>query len=368
MRAWVEIDLDALAHNTSFMRSLLPDGCELMAIVKTDAYGHGCIKCAERINREGVSLFAVATVIEGVRLRDSIPEGEILVLGYTHPKDAAFLYTYNLSQLVVDGEHAKALDMTGHKLRVHIAVDTGMHRLGIEQSNIAEIESVFACKNLIVEGIATHLASSDSLDEGDVEFTNLQMDRFLSVVDTLKSKGYDVGKVHAQTSHGVLNHNGFRCDYARVGIALYGVLSNDDETRIKPSLRPVLSLKAIIAQVRWIGAGESVSYGRTFTTDRPTKIATVSVGFADGVPRHMSGSGMCIVNGHKVPIIGRICMDLLVIDVTDVEAVAAGDVATLIGRDGDEVIRCEDFAAASGTISNEIICRLGGRLPRVYSG
>ena len=367
MRAWVEIDLNALAHNVSKMRALLPEGCELMAIVKSDAYGHGAVKCAERLHREGVGLFAVATVIEGVRLRDSLAEAEILILGYTHARDAAFLNAYNLSQLVVDGEHAKALNETGYKLRVHIAVDTGMHRLGIEQSNFAEIESVYACKNLIIEGVATHFASSDSLDQADVEFTNLQMERFYSVVDALMEKGYNVGKLHSQASYGVLNYRSLRCDFTRVGIALFGLLSSNDETVVKPDLRPVLSLKAIIAQVRWIEAGESVSYNRTFTTDKPTKIATVSVGYADGVPRQLSGKGgMCIINGCKVPIIGRICMDLLVVDVTGIESVAAGDVATFIGRDGEEVIRCEDFAAASGTITNEILSRLSGRLPRIY--
>jgi len=368
-RAWVEIDLDALSFNAASLRSLLPDGCELMAVVKADAYGHGAEAVARRLEADGVGVFAVATVSEGIRLRESGIAGEILVLGYTHPADAAFLHNRRLSQLVVDGAHARALDECGHKLRVHIALDTGMHRLGIEPSNLEEIKSVFACKNLAVEGLATHTAAADSLDKGDVEFTDLQFRSFLDAADELRGLGYDIGRLHAQPSHGVLNFPEAKFDYARVGIALYGVMTSNDETVIKPSLRPVLALRAIVAQVRRIGTGESVSYGRTYTTDKPIMLATVDIGYADGVPRQMSGGGgMCIVNGQKAPIVGRICMDMLMLDVTGVGPVAAGDIVTLIGRDGDEEVRCEDFAAASGTITNDILSRLGRRLPRLYSG
>ena len=368
-RAWIEIDLDALAHNAGEITSLLPEGCELMAVIKTDAYGHGSEIIAKRLMREGVTAFAVATAIEGVRLRENGIEGDILVLGYTHPNDAVLLSSNDLSQLVVDGAHAKSLDETGNSIRVHIAIDTGMHRLGIQPEDFDEIERVFTYANLTVEGIATHLASSDSLEADDIGFTELQMERFLALLDKLKSKGYDAGKTHAQSSYGVLNFPGIKCGYARAGIALYGVLSANDKVVTTPSLRPVLSLRAIVAQVRWIGAGESVSYSRIFTTDKPMKLATVSIGYADGVPRQISGKGgICIVNGRKVPIVGRVCMDMLMIDVTEVEHVAAGDVVTLIGSDGGETVRCEDFAAASGTITNDILCRLGGRLPRLYSG
>jgi len=368
-RAWAEIDLDALSHNAAEISSLLPQGCELMAVVKADAYGHGAGMVSRRLQQDGYKTFAVATVGEGVSLRESGIDGEILVLGYTHPNDAALLSKHKLIQLVVDGTHAGALDKTGYKLRVHIALDTGMHRLGIEPVKYDEILSVFACGNLSVEGLATHLAVSDSLDARDIEFTQSQYHQCLAIADKLRSNGYDIGKLHAQPTHGVLNHPGFKCDYARVGIAMYGVMTTDDDTVIKPSLRPVLSLRAIVAQVRWIGAGESVSYGRIYTADKPTKLATVDIGYADGVPRHMSGNGgTCIVKGCRVPIVGRICMDMLMLDVTSVDQVAAGDVVTLIGRDGDEEVRCEDFAAASGTITNEILSCLGRRLPRLYSG
>ena len=366
-RAWAEIDLSALAHNTLELRSRMPRGCELMAVVKADAYGHGAVRIAAHLRRAGVGVFAVASVGEGVLLRESGLDGEIIVLGYTHPIDAGLLSRFSLTQLVVDCAHAAALDNTGYKLRAHIAVDTGMHRLGIESSNIAGIESVFKCKNLTVEGLASHLAVSDSLERDDEEFTKKQIESFFTVADALKNKGYDTGKLHIQASYGIYNSPGLRCDYARAGIALYGVMSHDSDTKLKPSLRPVLSLRARVAEVRWIGAGESVSYGRVFTAKRPLKLATVCIGYADGIPRQTpSGEGMCIIRGHKVPVIGRVCMDLLMADVTDIENAAQGDIATFIGRDGNEEIRCEDFAAASGTITNDVLSRLGRRLPRVY--
>ena len=366
-RAWAEVDLGAVSYNASALRSVLPDGCELMAVVKADAYGHGAVKTASLLQREGVSSFAVATVGEGLALRESGVNGEILVLGYTHPQDAGLLHTHSLTQLAVDGAYAKALDNTGSKLNVHIAIDTGMHRLGIEYPNISEMENVYTCRNLTVTGVASHLASSDSLLPDDTEFTKLQIDRFFDVINLLKGKGYEVGKRHIQASYGLLNYPDIACDYVRTGIALYGVKSNNSGVKVKLELKPALSLKARVAEVRQINAGESVSYGRTYIAEKPLTLATVCIGYADGVPRQLSGNnGVCLVRGKTVPIIGRICMDLLMLDVSDVDSASPGDVVTLIGSDGNATVRCEDFAEASGTITNDILCRLGSRLPRVY--
>jgi serine/alanine racemase len=359
--------LDAAAHNARELATLLPDGCKLMAVVKADGYGHGAKQIAGLLRREGVDAFAVATVAEGAELREGIPDGEILVLGYTPPEDAGVLSGCKLSQTVVDVAHAKALDATGHELDVHIMIDTGMHRLGADHADIAGIEGVFACKNLTVKGIATHFATSDGLDAGDVGFTNLQTERFFNVVRALKGKGYDVGKLHAQATYGLLNYPGMKCDYARGGIALYGVLSDNTPTGLTPPLRPVLSLKARVVRVQRIGSGESVSYGRTFTASEPMTIATVGIGYGDGIPRQLSGNGgEAIVRGRKVPLVGRVCMDMIIADVSGVPGVEAGDVATLIGRDGAEVIRCEDLAERSGTITNDILGGLGKRIPRIY--
>jgi serine/alanine racemase len=366
-RAWVEIDLDAVAHNARGLGALLPEGCKLMAVVKADGYGHGARHIAGRLHREGVDAFAVATAAEGADLREVIQDGEILVLGYTHPGDAATLSGFKLSQTVVDMAHAKALDAAGHKLGVHIMVDTGMHRLGIDHSDLAALEGVFACKNLTVKGVATHFATSDGTDDSDVEFTILQAERFFGVVRALRGKGYDVGKLHAQASYGLLNYPDMKCDYARAGIALYGVLSDNTPVVTMPALRPVLSLKARVARVQRIGAGESVSYGRTFTAFEPVTVATICVGYGDGVPRQLSGNGgEAIVRGRRVPLVGRVCMDMVIADVSSVPGVEPGDVATLIGRDGAEELRCEDLAERSGTITNDILGGLGKRMPRIY--
>jgi len=365
-RAWIEIDLDAMAFNLADIRSALPGDCDIMAVVKANAYGHGLKKVAERMVKEGIRTFAVATIAEGIKLRKYVTDADILVMGYTHPEDARLLSINKLIQLIVDKTHAEALNDAGYDIRVHIAIDTGMHRLGIEPSDYTEIESIYNLSNLRVEGIATHLASPDSLTESDTVFTNTQTDMFSALIRKLTDNGYNVGKLHTQSSYGIYNYPEQRCDYVRPGIMIYGIQSQNDKTRIKAGLRPVLSLRAVIAQVRWIKAGESVSYGRMFTADKPIKLATVSIGYADGIPRQMSGNGgNGIVNGCKVPIIGRICMDMIMLDVTDVENVKAGDIATLIGRDGGEEIRCEDVAEAAGTITNDILSGLGDRLPRI---
>lgn len=366
-RAWIEVDLEAIAHNAAALRSHMAQGCELMAVVKMDAYGHGAEKVAARLQSDGVSSFAVATVGEGITLRECGITGDILLLGYTDPHDAGLLSDHRLTQLAVSSAYAKALDETGHKLEVHIAVDTGMHRLGIDYADTQAIESVYSCKNLAVTGFATHLASSDSIDAQDTQFTMMQIERFFDTAGIIKDMGHGTGKLHVQSSYGLFNFPNLSCDYVRAGIALYGVMSNKAETRRSLALRPALSLRARIAQVKRIEAGESVSYGRIFTAKEPIMLATVCIGYGDGVPRQMSGNGgVCLVRGRKAPIIGRICMDMLMADVTGIESASPGDVATLIGSDGDETIRCEDVAEVCGTITNDVLCRLGGRLPKVY--
>lgn len=367
-RAWIEVDMNALSHNINTLRAHLMPGCELMAVVKADAYGLGAEAISAKLQQCGVNMFAVVTAAEGIKLRQAGLEADIIVLGYTHPKEAGLLAEYGLIQMIADGQHAEELTKTGHKLRVHIAIDTGMHRLGIEPFNISEIEDIFALDNLSIEGMASHFAVADSIEESDMEFTKAQYEKFFNLVSDLRERGFNPGKLHLQASTGIFNHAELNCDYARTGIALYGILPHNAPTKNAANLKPAVSIRARIAQVRQIGADESVSYGRTFVSEKPMKIATVCIGYADGIPRHMSGNGgVCIVRGRKVPIIGRICMDLLMIDVTAVDGISSGDVVTLMGRDGDEEIRCEDFAEKSGTITNDVLCRLGPRLPRIYN-
>jgi len=366
-RAWMDIDLDALSYNIASIRNVVSDDCEIMAIVKANAYGLGVEKIAEHMVREGVNAFGVATVGEGIQLRKYAPTGEILVFGRTHLDDSKLLVKYNLSQVVVDGVHAKSLNDTGYKFNVHVAIDTGMHRLGLEPSYFDEIESIFNYPNLSVQGVAMHFASADSLVDDDIAFSHMQIKKFYTVVSKLKDKGYNVGKLHTQSSHAIYNYPELQCDYIRPGIMLYGIHNQNVDTKVKTDLRPVLSLRARIAQVRWIDAGEAVSYGRTYRTDKPRKIAVVSAGYADGIPRQMSGNGAsAIINGQKAPIAGRICMDLFMLDVTDVERVEAGDIVTIIGKDGDCEIRCEDFAEVANTITNDVFVGFSDRLQRIY--
>lgn len=364
-RAWTEIDIGNLIHNARALRCALPEACGIMAVVKADAYGHGGVEAARALSREGVSAFAVATIDEGAALRRNGIGGEILILGFTDPLRAPELSRLRLSQTIVDSEYAAELDRAGKPVTVHIKVDTGMHRLGENCDNVSAIEAMFRLKHLSVNGIFTHLCTLDGGGTGGAEFAELQEQRFRILLGELKARGVRIPKTHVQSSYGVLRCND-GCCYARVGIALYGAASLKSGGRYI-DLRPVLALKARVALVRTISSGESAGYGLMFTARRDTRIAVLTIGYADGIPRNMSrGRGCALVRGRRAPIIGNICMDQLMIDVTDIPQVKRGDTATLIGHDGAEEITAMQAAQAAGTIPNELLCRLGGRLERVY--
>lgn len=367
-RAWAEIHLANLSHNVKVLRNVLPQGCELMAVVKANAYGHGDVETARYLNKIGVSSFAVATIEEGIRLRSYGIKGDILILGYTDPGRVPELVRYRLSQTVVDYKHAKQLNAFRQEISAHVKIDTGMHRLGESCSNMAEIESIFQCHNLKVCGIYTHLCAADSMQEDDIAFTKEQLNDFHSLLEQLKQHRIILPKIHIQSSYGILNYSEVECSYARIGIALYGVLSSpDNKTNIQPELRPVLSLKTRVVLIRQVAAGESIGYGRAFSASRNTRVAVLPIGYADGVPRSLScGKAEVLLHGRRAQIIGRICMDQLMIDITDIRDVKCGDIATLIGEDGSGIITAEEVAAAAGTITNELLSRLGERLERVY--
>ena len=366
-RAWIELDMEALKHNVETLRSLLPKDCELMPAVKAEAYGHGAVLIARELNRLGVKAFCVATVPEGIQLRRAGIKGDILVLSYTHPRQFDLLRRYHLIQTVVDYPYAEKMAQYGKELRVHIAVDTGMHRIGIPCDRMDEIAGIFEFKNLKVEGIFSHLCVSDSEETDKVEFTEAQGKRLFQVVEVLKDKGYGGLKKHLEASMGVLNYPEFAGDYARVGIILYGVRGTaEDMDRSGASFRPVLTLKARVSSVRELAPGEGAGYGLAFTAKRPTKLATVTIGYGDGVSRHLSGGkGFVLIRGHRAPIAGRVCMDQILVDVTEIPDVQAEDVAVLIGRSGREVISAYDIAQAVDTITYEIFTSLGSRLDRI---
>ena len=316
------------------------------------------------LERAGVTAFAVATIDEGIALRKYGITGEILILGYTSPYRAKELKRWCLIQTIIDLNYAEVLETQNIKVSAHIKLDTGMHRLGIDTQNIQDIERVYSMKHLNVCGIFTHLCCCDSLNPEDDDFTQKQISRFYSALSILESDGINPGKVHVQSSYGLLNYPELKCDYVRVGIALYGVrssLSSDEKHPLE--LRPVLSLKTRIALIRSISSGETVGYGRQFTAQRDSVIAILPVGYADGVPRSLScGNGSVEVNGKIAPIIGLVCMDQLVVDITDIENVRVGDVAAIISAEGGSSASAPEAAKSAGTISNELLSRLGNRL------
>lgn len=366
-RAWIELDRDALKKNVEFLQAQLPPDCKLMPAIKANAYGHGAVLMAKMLSQMGIDSFCVACIQEGIELRKADVQGSILILGYTSPEQFDLLRKYHLTQTVVDYAYAKELEAYGKTLHVHIGIDTGMHRLGERSENLEDIKAIFDMKNLVVEGMYTHLSADDTRREPDRLFTYHQAEAFYHVAETLSQAGIPCPKLHLQASYGVLNYPELSGDYARVGIVLYGILSTKEDTEPwKKKLYPVLSLKARVASVRMIQPGESAGYGNPFVAEKYMKIATLAIGYADGLPRALSnGNGGVLVNGIWAPILGRICMDQTLIDISGIPNVQAGDVVVLIGISGNEEISACDVAAQTGTITNEILSRMGKRLERI---
>ena len=363
-RAWIEISLDNLKHNVKELQNAMPKGCEMMAVLKAEGYGHGAYEVSTCVNKIGVRAFAVATIDEGIELRSYGIRGEILILGYTDPLRAKELYKYDLIQTLVDYDYALLLEEQKYKLKAHIKIDTGMHRLGFDYADIKSIAEMFSLRHIKIFGIYTHLCVSDSLLPEDVDFTRLQITRFYSVINNLKKQGIEIPKIHMQSSAGFLNYPELKCNYIRPGIALYGVTSSpNDSAKIKLNLLPVLSLRARIIHINSVHTDESVGYGMAYIAQRESKIGILPIGYADGIPRSLScGKAEVLIHGQRVPIIGRICMDQLAIDLTDIADVAVGDVVTIIGKDGNDELISADVADHAGSISNELLSRMGRRL------
>lgn len=367
-RAWIELSMKNLRHNVRLFQKLLPEGCALMPAVKANAYGHGARLIGKELQRMGIQNYCVASAAEGAELRRAGIHGQILVLGYTHPEDFELLREYNLTQTVVDCIYGKELEAYEKQLSVHVGIDTGMHRLGESYENVSEIRKLWECKNLRITGIYSHLCTSDGTTQTDKRYMRLQEMRFQKVLRDLRPENRKAYAVHLQGSYGILNQEELteRYDLARAGLALYGVLSASSETLEQTyHLKPVLSLKARIACIKELKAGEGAGYGLAWHADSERKLAAVSIGYADGIPRMLSGKGHALVRGKKVPVVGRICMDQLLLDVTEAPEVCPGEEAVFIGRSGTGRIRAEEMAAEAGTITNEILSRLGARLVRV---
>lgn len=368
-RAWIELDRAALRNNVEQLRKMLPPGCALMPAVKANAYGHGAVLIAGELNALGINAFCVATVFEGVELRQDGVEGEILILGYTHPQNVPLLVQYHLTQTVLDCAYAAELDKCGLTVDIHIKIDTGMNRLGERCEHLEKLRRIFTYHHLHITGAYTHLYEDDLALPENRMAALAQSRAFYQAVERLKMQGFLIPKVHILASGGLIHCPDIGGDYTRPGISLYGLMSTKEEwSKVSHKLQPVLSLKARLALVKDLHQGEGAGYGHQFKAERDTKIAVAAIGYGDGIPRSLSnGVGAALVRGRVAPIVGRICMDQTLLDVTDIPSVVPGDTAVFIGASGEQEITACDVAAQAGTISNEILSCLGNRLLRHWA-
>ncbi|MGF1542484.1 MAG: alanine racemase [Pleurocapsa sp.] len=367
-RAWVEIDLTALATNVRSLKKLLSPQTELMAVVKADAYGHGAIAVAQTALQHGASSLAIATLVEGVELRQAGLNAPILILGAINaPEDIKAVAAWQLEPTICHPQQAlifsETLQKTGTTLPVHLKLDTGMSRLGTDWQQAKEfVELVQKLPNLRLKSVYSHLATAD---DPDPTVMNLQHQRFRSAIAELKSCGIHPPYLHLANSAATLSDRSCHYDLVRIGLALYG-LHPSPHLSSTVKLKPVLQVKAKITQVKTLAAGTGVSYGHRYITDKETKVAVLGIGYADGVPRNLSQRLQAIVRGRLVSQIGTITMDQMMLDVDGFEDLRPGEIVTLIGTDGNITLTADDWADKLNTISWEILCGFKHRLPRVY--
>lgn len=367
-RVYAEINLDAIVKNVDNLMALTKENTGALAVVKADGYGHGDVAVAKAVAQK-VTGYAVATLDEAVNLRENGVKKPILVLGYVDPYEFDILVSYEITATVFDVETAQLLADAARvqkkQAHCHIKVDTGMRRIGLEpdENGIAIVKQITALKELSADGIFTHFAASDETDKTSAEH---QFKLFTDFTGRLEKEGIHFTYRHCANSAAVIDMPQVNLDMVRLGIAMYGMYPSDEVKKEKVELFPALDLKSHITMVKEIPAGEKVSYGGTFTTTRTTKLATVSVGYGDGYPRALSSKGYVLVRGQKAPIVGRVCMDQMMVDVTDIKNVTRADIVTLIGKDGDAEITVEEIAALAGTFNYEFVCDLGKRIPRSY--
>lgn len=358
-----EIDLDALAFNMAQVRKLVGPGVKLCPAVKADGYGHGAVQVSRTLLAAGAHMLGIATVEEGVELREAGIHVPLLLFGCLLPEQAADVVRHDITVAACDlnfanelSRHAIAMDK---RSRVHIKVDTGMGRVGVQPDDAVDFALALSrLPGIEIEGVFTHFPCADE----DLSFTRRQLEQFQQVADAIQRAGVDIPIRHAANSGAILNLPESHLDMVRPGIMIYGLY--DPGSPIE--LRQCMTLKTRIVFVKEVEAGTTVGYGRTFTASRRTRVATIPIGYGDGYNRLLSNRGYALVGGRRVPIIGRVCMDQTMLDVTDVPAAKLGDEVVLYGRQGDQFIAIEDIARLIGTISYEVVCSLGKRVPRVY--
>lgn len=370
---FAEIDLSALKHNYKLIRSSIPRRTEILAVVKADAYGHGFMDISRELENLGVNAFGVAFLAEGIQLRKSGCDKPILLLGGIYPGQERKCIGYNLSTTIFAIEQAQALNQAAaagrlfRRAQVHLKIDTGMGRLGIPYNEIPEfLVELKKLPKLALEGVISHFASADELDESGQYFTRLQSERFVWALAEIRKAGFSPRYVHIANSAAALLRDIPDCNLIRPGIAMYGALPSSD-FRGKLDLRPVMRIKSQIAMLKWVEPGTTVSYARRFTAAHRTLIASVPVGYADGYPRSLTNRGEVLIRGQRAKVAGTVCMDWIMLDVTGIDGVAVGDAVTLMGSDEyGNCIHAEELAAWAETIPYTIFCGVSKRVPRVY--
>lgn len=364
---FVEIDLDAIVSNVRALKSAVGRATEVVAVVKADAYGHGALRVAQEALGAGASRLAVAIPEEGVELRRAGIGAPIMVLGMLFPEQACAVVEYDLSPAVSSAEDARYVSREAcdakKTIPVHIKLDTGMTRTGTDVESVVSLaRSIAAMPGVRLEGLFTHFAAADEPDKG---YTEKQASLFRQAVVLLRASGIEIPFLHASNTAGALSVPDARFDAVRTGIALYGLYPSDDVPR-EIRLTPAMSWKTRLGSLRTVPEGTYVGYGCTFKTERESRIGTLPVGYADGYSRHLSNKGEVLIRGKRARVVGRVCMDMTMIDVTDVPDAAVGDEVVLMGRQGEECISAEMLAGWIGTINYEVVCRVGKRVPRVY--
>ena len=371
---WAEIDLAAYSHNIHELKSLAASATHFMAVVKANGYGHGAVEVARVAIESGADHLGVARIEEALELRQAGIGTPILIFGYTSPEEVSTLIDHGLRQTVFSLPMAEAFasqaKAAGRRLRTHIKVDTGMGRLGIlasmtpRERRVQEILDIAQLPGLEIEGLFTHLATADGSDSS---YAKAQLRRFRELIEDLDATGLEIPIKHAANSAALVHLPESHFDMVRPGIATYGLQPSSEWQKSELNLRPALQWKARIIQLKDVPAGFGVSYGITYKTPETTTLATVAVGYADGLNRLLSSSGEMLVSGYRVPIVGRICMDLTLLDVGGVPDVSVGDEAVILGRQGNEQLTAEGMASALNTINYEIVTSISSRVPRIYT-
>lgn len=368
LRTYAKIDLKAIEHNINEVKKRVEKNVKIMAVIKADGYGHGAVEIGNFL-KDKVDYFGVATIEEAIELRKNMVNIPILILGYTSPKQYEALAKYDITQTIYNIKMAEEISKCALKLnkaiKVHIAVETGMNRIGfkVNKQSILDIEKLRDMKGLVLEGMFTHFSCAD---EGDKSYTDKQKSEYDKFLNMLEAKGINIPIKHVCNSAGIMEFKDHRFDMVRSGIITYGLYPSEEVDKASVKLIPALAWKSHVINISEVSDGEGISYGKTYITKKKTKIATISVGYADGYLRGLSSKGRVLIHGQYAPILGRICMDQMMVDITNIKDVKIEDEVTLVGKDGENTITVEELANAAGSFNYEFVCGIGKRVKRIY--